>query len=147
MPKFAVQVVVAGKYAAKVIVEADDAQDAQRVGSKLVENEATIACRPHDQRIERSAVLVDDDTVLTPAFPQTDGEADNRVRALRIDLLVGTYLGIENHDFHLASDRSKALMDILADIRHWCQLNDIDLTQCLRTSALHHAAEQPYIES
>lgn len=62
-------------------------------------------------------------------------------RAARIDKLAATYQkdclcehGIDPTGSYISS--------MLADIRHWCDINDEDFAQYLESSAEHHAQEQ-----
>ena len=33
------------------------------------------------------------------------------------------------------------IIDLLTDLRHWCDVHEIDFDNCLRLSAMHHDAE------
>lgn len=63
----------------------------------------------------------------------------NRRRAVRASAALDAYAGDELAD----EPTNTVLIDLLADLRHFCRQNHISFARALRISRYHFAAERP----
>lgn len=56
----------------------------------------------------------------------------NRDRAARLDEILPLY----------PEDQHTNVIDLLADLLHWCEMNGVDFEDTLRISRMHFAAER-----
>lgn len=70
------------------------------------------------------------------------GEPTNEQRALRIDALFATYNEITDYDSDDSDIDHLSLACVLADMRHWCNLHNVDFFAALDLSYQHYLEER-----
>lgn len=151
MKRFSVGVTRQGSFDALVVVEA--ASDAKaRETALLASQDQSILYTAIEGSTDAMVNFVrpaDDQAILTPVFDrESEEDATNVQRAQRTDLIIAcrgklmaSCLGGANEDLI----RSESLLScVLADMRHWCDLHDIDFDNALKHSEIHYAAEQQF---
>lgn len=148
MKKYSVQVELNGFFTTRVVVSADNAEDAQFEAIKVtrVSEGKSIAFSPEKKdyyAVCRGADIVDDAVVLTPVFRK---DTDNVQRAARTDVMALAHkrsVGDEQEHF---ADQS-TLAQMMCDMRHWCKLHNISFDEAVSESKMHFEAEQPFVEN
>jgi hypothetical protein len=77
---------------------------------------------------------------ITPSVQvDENGEPTNEARATRIDVVLTSYTAAIGEEMGPVNDLD--LSGLLADIRHWCDRNEVDFYQALDLSYQHYLAE------
>lgn len=83
-------------------------------------------------------------TTIDIVMPNPDREPTNSIRAARIDVLFKAYDATKGESIGCADEDD--LASLLADIRHWCDRENIDLYTALDWSYQHYLQERTVSE-
>ncbi len=73
--------------------------------------------------------------------PPPDPEGENDKRAERGGFLIDQYQRRTNYDEH-----KTVLVDLLADMMHWCDRNNVSFDESVDTAEFHYTAETQTVE-